>query len=467
MTSDPAFDSLCQIRLSYGTGSTPTEKLLRALGERSFLRFWSHATPRVSPTQELCDLLVICGEYVFVFSDKGANYQFDEMPHIAWTRWYRSAVAKSIKQLRGAYRNLFVLGSPIYKDTTCGIALDLPLPIKERAKIYLIGSGSLTIEDNQELLRQPFLAIDGGLVGDQHISRGATPMCIGDVSPGTEFVHFFDFAGLWAVLQELDTVVDFARYLDAREAFIRAQGRNTATNEWAILTRHLLSFTPSGDFVPLDSANPGFTRLGDGERHAESTRRALHARKDANRGSYLWDDLIERLARNIEQQSFKSSTYHTVKDAERVVRDMALEPRLKRRILANCWKEACLSAKPGNGINLRTMPHDEDSAVTYLFMTMLQAADMTDEIYHNHRLELLKKLALAPFHEDPTTEIVIGLASELGQPPETLDRVYFKKTEDTNRESLAADAKVNYEFKREHFEDPVAGVVEEREMPST
>lgn len=100
MTSDPAFDSLCQIRLSYGTGSTPTEKLLRALGERSFLRFWSHATPRVSPTQELCDLLVICGEYVFVFSDKGANYQFDEMPHIAWTRWYRSAVAKSIKQLR-------------------------------------------------------------------------------------------------------------------------------------------------------------------------------------------------------------------------------------------------------------------------------------------------------------------------------------------------------------------------------
>jgi hypothetical protein len=291
-------------------------------------------------------------------------------------------------------------------------------------------------------------------------------MCIGDVSPDTEFVHFFDFAGLWAVLQELDTIVDFARYLDAREAFIRAHGRNTATNEWAILTRYLLSFTPDGDQVPLDSANPGFTHLGDGERHAESTRKDLRARKDANRGSYLWDDLIERLAQNIERQTFKSSTYHSIKDAERVVRKMALEPRLKRRILANCWKEACLSVKPEQGINLRTMLHDRDSAVTYLFMTMLQTAEMTDEVYHGHRLELLKKLALARFHEDPRTEIVIGLASELGQPPATLDRVYFNKTEDTNPESLAADAKASYEFKRTHFEDPVVGAIEEREIPS-
>jgi hypothetical protein len=37
-----------QFRINFGKGFTPTEQLLKYFGERSFLRFWSHANPRGS-----------------------------------------------------------------------------------------------------------------------------------------------------------------------------------------------------------------------------------------------------------------------------------------------------------------------------------------------------------------------------------------------------------------------------------
>jgi len=55
-----------QFRINYGKGLTPTEQLLKYFGERSFLRFWSHANPHTTSSQELCDLLVICGDYVIL-----------------------------------------------------------------------------------------------------------------------------------------------------------------------------------------------------------------------------------------------------------------------------------------------------------------------------------------------------------------------------------------------------------------
>ncbi len=348
-----AFD---QFRISYGEGLTPTEQLLKYFGERSFLRFWSHANPHRTPKEELCDLLVVCGDYVIVFSDKSVDFKVHRGKQVAWRQWYREAIEESVRQVNGAVRHLFDLGTPIFKDKSCTVPLGLPLPSPERARIYRVAVGSLTKKADDPVLRTPFLAINGALAGDQHVTDGAIPFSLGDVSPNTEFVHVIDFAGLWAVLSELDTITDFARYLDARKGFIRGGGRNSAATEWCLLTRYLLSFTKDGDSLPLDGANPGFTRLGDGERQAESTNAALRARKEANRDSYLWDFLVERQAENIERQSFDFSTYSSVQDVERAVRYMALEPRLHRRVLGRGWMKACLNAEPGQtGISGRCL----------------------------------------------------------------------------------------------------------------
>lgn len=457
-----AFD---QFRINYGEGLTPTEQLLKYFGERSFLRFWSHANPHRTPSEELCDLLVVCGDYVIIISDKSNDFQFGKDERIAWRRWYRAAIAKSVRQLNGAVRHLFELQTPIYKDRSCTVPLGIPMPSPEKAKVYRVAVVSLSKEVNDAQPPQPFLAIDGAVTGDQHVDDGATPFRLGDVSPDTEFVHVIDFAGLWAVLSDLDTITDFARYLDARRVFIRGQALNSAASEWCMLTRYLLSFTKDGEPLPLDSANPGFTRLTNGEWQAESTKAALRARKEANRDSYLWDFLVDRQAEMIERQSFEFTTYTSVQDAERGVRHMALETRLRRRLLGRRWMEACLSAEPGQAANLRTVPHGDNDATTYVFFTLKQPDGMADEQYRKRRPDLLQNMVLASLIDVPTSKVIIGIASELGQEPDSYDLLHFNIAEDANQDTIQADAKAAWGLKRQMFRDPRRTVSDERDIP--
>lgn len=454
-----------QFRINYGEGLTPTEQLLKYLGERSFLQFWSHANPHVTPSRELCDVLVICGDYVIIFSDKSIDFQFHNDEQIAWRRWHRDAIAESVRQLNGAVRHLFELQTPIYKDRSCTVPLGIPMPPLERAQVYRVAVVSLTKEVIDATPPQPFLAINGAVIGDQHVADRATPFRLGDVSPDSEFVHVMDFAGLWAVLSELDTITDFARYLDARRAFIRGQVGNSAASEWCMLTRYLLSFTDDGDPLPLDSANPGHSHLSNAEWESESTKAAFRARKEASHDSYLWDFLVGRQAEMVERQSFEFSTYSSVRDAERVVRHLALETRLNRRLLGKAWKEVCLIDTPGQAAKIRTVPHSVNDATTYVFFTLKKIDGMTDHQYRRLRRDLLQNMVLASLIDVPTSKVIIGIASELGQVPASYDLLHFNVAEDANQDTIQVDAKACWDFKKQIFGDPRRTVSDERDIP--
>jgi hypothetical protein len=267
------------------------------------------------------------------------------------------------------------------------------------------------------------------------------------------------------VLAHLDTVTDFARYLDARSAFIRGGAHNSAASERCMLTRHLLSFTEDGDPLPLDSANPGFTRLSNAEWQAESTKAAFRARKDENRDSYLWDMIMERQAKMTERRGFAFSTYTSVQDTERAVRHMALETRLNRRVLGRAWKEACLIRANGQTANIRTVVQNDQDATTYVFFTWKQPDGLPDEQYRHQRREWLKKLALASLIDEPASKVIIGIASRLGQQPDSYDLLHFNVAEDANQATIWADAKANWDLKKRIFEDPKPTVVDERDVP--
>ncbi len=51
-------------------GVTATERLLAEYCERTFLKLWSYANPHKDDGHELCDLLVVFGDYVFIFFDR-------------------------------------------------------------------------------------------------------------------------------------------------------------------------------------------------------------------------------------------------------------------------------------------------------------------------------------------------------------------------------------------------------------
>jgi hypothetical protein len=58
-------------------GSTEGERYLARIAERSFLNLWSYPAPYrdqkqhgVGDGKELCDLLVVCGDHIIIFSEK-------------------------------------------------------------------------------------------------------------------------------------------------------------------------------------------------------------------------------------------------------------------------------------------------------------------------------------------------------------------------------------------------------------
>ena len=86
-------------------GVTPSENRLVKLGERVFMGLWSYPNPMFltsSGYNELCDLLVICGDNVLVFSDKNIKFSEEADLLVAWKRWERKAILASIKQLHHA-----------------------------------------------------------------------------------------------------------------------------------------------------------------------------------------------------------------------------------------------------------------------------------------------------------------------------------------------------------------------------
>ncbi|MDE0307012.1 MAG: hypothetical protein OXI87_19340 [Albidovulum sp.] len=58
-------------------GVTPSERYLAGLAENSFLNLWSYPNPFRDQKKgikgdgkEICDLLVVCGAFIIIFSEK-------------------------------------------------------------------------------------------------------------------------------------------------------------------------------------------------------------------------------------------------------------------------------------------------------------------------------------------------------------------------------------------------------------
>ena len=59
------------MKIVKSTGVTETERLLAGFCERTFLKLWAYPNPFKEDGDELCDLLAVFGNQVFVFFDRG------------------------------------------------------------------------------------------------------------------------------------------------------------------------------------------------------------------------------------------------------------------------------------------------------------------------------------------------------------------------------------------------------------
>ena len=117
---------------------------------------------------------------------KEVNYKETTDTVVGWERWRRSAIEESSGQIYGAERWLGTATSVLTKEGE--VALDIPDSSVRRVHRVAVALGA----------------------------SGKVPVSVGDMGKG--YVHVLDELALDAVMNELDTITDFVKYLQDKEA---------------------------------------------------------------------------------------------------------------------------------------------------------------------------------------------------------------------------------------------------------
>lgn len=419
-----------------GEGVTPSEKRLVKLAEKSFLDLWSY--PNIyrntgingkNAGKELCDLLVVCGDYIIIFSDKTKGWKNTPDEKSDWTRWYKAAIKASMKQIIGAIRSIDQFPDKLYLDSKCNNPLPLLLPESKERKIINIIIANGSEEANRRILGEgagSFMLIPR-IKGDEHFqdAKGSNiPFAIGDINPDGPFMHVLDEVSLLTVMEELDTVTDLVTYLEKREKFIRSGQLLTAFGEEELLAYYLsnINTDQEPDFTsPNGNEWQEDTRviIDEGLYAAFKASEQYKGKIIANEVSYIWDKIIEHFTK-----IFKEGTYFTFPDKttsiqqiELALRQMVLECRFKRRILGSAFLDTLKRGSNSDKFRRLMLSHEKkEKEMAYIFLTIKYPLDFKIEggyeQYRNARLNILYANCLAVLREMPELKRIIGIVSE-------------------------------------------------------
>jgi hypothetical protein len=279
----------------------PAELFVARHCEGSFLSLWGMANPSGKHAgKELCDYIVVCDPDIIIVSVKEIGLASEPTKTEA-ERWRRKAIEGSVKQVYGAER--LIAGMNAIASTS---GRSVKLPAKDGRRIHRV-----------------CVAFGGG--GNAGLQQG-------DFGKG--FVHVFDEASLPIILRELDTITDFAAYLEAKRLFLESGRRILVSGEehlLALYLHHNRGFPGGHDVLIIDDTLwPGFSGSAENQ-----------ARKTADRASYAWDRMIEYVSGDLlaEDLLFVSPP----SEGERVLRTLARECRFYRRF----WARTCLRCCSG------------------------------------------------------------------------------------------------------------------------
>ncbi len=363
---------------------TPSEKLVFDLCRRSFLSLWSYANPQRPDGRELCDVLLVFGERIIVFSVKEIVFNEQANPEVAAKRWVREAVDKSVAQLRGAQRELTRMTRVIRHDGSDGV--DLP-PVEGR-RVHLV-------------------AVAAG--GKRSVPFGSGGKDSGD------YVHVIEEEALQEILGELDTTADFLQYLEAKEAF---PGTIVCEGEENLVAIYLHAGRKFPTDLPMLVAQNGLWR------EVQSKPEFL-ARKEDDRASYWWDRMIETFIKDYE---VAPEARPSPSDHERVVRTMAAENRFARRMLSAACLDWLRRKQPG-ARNLIS-----ESGVGYVFGTF--PCDWKRE---DRQAEISARCFVARSPSVMNSSTIIGLATEVYDPAGySMDGFYLHMPEWTDQDEETA-----------------------------
>jgi hypothetical protein len=352
------------------SGVTESERRLAQLAERSFLTLWCYPTlfrdqgkKNNGDGKEICDLLVVFGDNIIIFSDKSCSFP-NKSPDLDWRRWLKKSVFEAAEQAYGAERWLRRFPDRIFLDKKCTQRFPVPLPPQDRTRVHRVVIALNAAERSKAFFSRGngSLKVRPDVVGKSHFDY---PFKIGQLDPARGYVHVLDAFGLDVLMSEVDTVADFVDYLSKKERaitagmFIEADGEEELvayySTHWDAKGSHNL--VPEADDAPLEIPSI----WNDLKRNAKYI-----AKKEADVPSYHWDELIEYinfiyLSQNIDGYVVP---FH---EFELPVRLLASEPRLARRWYGGTYY-AIRQKDVSTGPTLRIFRSHSNPKVAYVFL---------------------------------------------------------------------------------------------------
>ena len=425
-------------------GMTLSEDFLARLCRRAFLSLWSYPNlfkdqGKKGPTgdgKEICDLLVVFGDDVLIFSDKHCAFRADKPVEVAWRRWYSSAILESAGQIFGAERWLTQFPGRVFTDRGC--TKPLPIAFPARPTFHRI----LTCRGSAEISRRVWGGTGSLFVTNAPLEECATtPFRLGAFDEKGRMYHAFEEVALEAVLTSLDTISDLCEYLRKREAFFRRGAEIVAAGEDALVGFYLWNLREDGgghDFVVQDG--PTHISIDEDFWSTWMKSRQRKAKLEADRVSYAWDNLAEKFVHHMVSGTLevKLPSSGGTFEHERSVRWMAREPRIRRRILAGSLLEVMQNTGPTQ-IRRRLMPPTRPDEPFWVFLVLPRRSSMTYADYRDFRGRFLAAHCFVVKYLHPAALDIVALAVEPPGEGMSEDIIYFDAREWTPE--MEAEAK--------------------------
>ncbi|PHZ83276.1 YecA family protein [Paremcibacter congregatus] len=393
-------------------GVTETERVLAEFCERSFLKLWSYPNPFKDDGHELCDLLAVFGDYVFIFFDR--ENQLPEAPkkdpQILWDRWKRKVIDRQVKTAKGAERYIRS-GRSIFLDAKG--TTHFPLEINPKKSIIhkiIVAHGA------KEACVQ---ASDQNIYGSLAIAYRETksdqthPFHV-EVDK-QDPIHIFDGHNISIVLGELDTVTDFSRYLDEKLRAIEKFDSLVYCGEEDLLGHYLLNYDKDTEqhIIGTKRDDVNCVLIGEGEWHDFINTDLYKNTKKEDRISYYWDELIQRTCQNALNGDLGGNS--DLLRGESAIFEMVKEPRFIRRALTNRIKQAIINFPDHSEQFTRhvTFFPSHLPSVGYVFFQLRVPADFRKESdYLDKRRTLLEIACGAAKNKFPHLTKVIGIGMD-------------------------------------------------------
>ena len=399
-------------------GINDSEKILARLCDEVFLKLWAYPNPYGEQGNELCDVLAVFEEHVFIFSIKDILFNTKKPPDVAWDRWKRKAIDESIKQVKGAEKWIRNNPEKIFLDAQCTEKFPLSIDIKN-LKIHRIvvafGAEEACKKYSSDNINGSLAIGYANLKNSKELLNSIPPFIL--MLPIDEIIHVFDSHNLEIILGELDTVRDFLSYFEAKEEAIKKYEAIHHCGEQDMIAHYLCNFDEDlqKNYIGEKDAEDTALFIDQGLWEDFIKDDSYQRIKEENNISYFWDELLQKWSQHALDKELIGANVFNYKSA---MIEMAKESRFLRGELSEAIKGAIenYSANKNKNLQVRYFLLDNyDRAYIFLQTPPLKNEDYEKD-YRPRRLTMLHVACGVLKSKFPQLKKVIGIAIEPPRP---------------------------------------------------